>query len=149
MNLKQFCRNDVIVIEDNKAVQEAAQLMKEEDIGCVIVVANNDPDSAGRKKPIGILTDRDIAINVVANSSDSNKVKVADIMCKAPLTINHNKDVSEAIMMLQDRGVRRAPVLDENENLCGIVTLDDMLVIMVNNLTNLANVVQKQIHATT
>jgi CBS-domain-containing membrane protein len=102
------------------SVQEAAQLMKAEDIGDVMVVNRN-------KKLIGILTDRDVVVRAAADGADFKELKVEEIVTKEVKTIAPDAPVEEAVKLMREEAVRRLPVVEEGR-LVGIITLGDLAV---------------------
>jgi hypothetical protein len=102
------------------SVEEAAQLMRSEDIGDVMVVNRN-------KKLAGILTDRDIVVRAAAAGADLKELKVEEIVTKEVKTIAPGAPVEEAVNLMRQEAVRRLPVVEEGK-LVGIITLGDLAV---------------------
>lgn len=107
------------VVEDS--VVRAAQLMKEENVGSIPVV--EDPRS---KKLIGIITDRDIAINVVASNRIPNEVRVGDAMSRSLIVCKQTDPVSQAVQGMASHQVRRIPVVDQDNCIVGIISQGDV-----------------------
>lgn len=124
----------------DQALADAASMMLEARVGSLIVV---EGIGMGRK-PIGILTDRDIVRGQLRLSKDLFCLTVGDVMTPDPLTLPANWGVTEAIEALRDRRVRRAPVVDDSGNLLGIVTLDDLLPAVARELEELATLIGTQ-----
>jgi CBS domain-containing protein len=97
-------------------------------------------------KPLGILTDRDIVCGQLDRAGDLHCLVVGDVMTRDPLTVRAELEVTEAIRALSARGVRRAPVVDSSGALIGVVTLDDLLPEVAQQLNALAGVASAQIH---
>jgi CBS domain-containing protein len=117
-------------------LQAAAKVMRDEHTGDIVVTE----DCGGRRRPIGIVTDRDIVVGVTAMGLDAAALTMADVM-NAPLyTAQMDEDADVAIQEMRKRGIRRAPVVDREGYLHGIFTLDDYLehlakrLVMVNGL---------------
>jgi CBS domain-containing protein len=102
------------------SVEEAAQLMKSDDIGDVMVVNRN-------KKLVGILTDRDIVVRAVADGADLKELKVEEVVTKEVKTVLPDAPVQEAVRLMREEAIRRLPVIEEGK-LVGIVTLGDLAV---------------------
>jgi CBS domain-containing protein len=102
-------------------VAEAALQMKESDVGSVVVL-DSDGDVAG------IVTDRDVAIRLVADKLPAATTPVDDIMTSMPFCVGRGMDVEQALKKMEVHGVRRIPVLDEKDELIGVVSLDDILI---------------------
>ena len=102
-------------------VMKAAQLMKSEDVGPIPIVADKD----GRKLT-GIVTDRDLAIKVIAEARDPNTTRVEDVMSDNVVTCNENDDVDKVLKLMEDNQVRRIPVVGNNDQLLGIIAQADV-----------------------
>jgi CBS domain-containing protein len=113
-------RSPVTVVRGD-SVAEAAQQMKEGDVGSAVVL-----DEGG--DVVGIVTDRDIAVRLVAEDLAAETTPVDDIMTLMPLCIRRGMDVEQALKKMEIHGVRRIPVLDEGNELVGVVSLDDILI---------------------
>jgi len=117
-------------------VQAAAMLMRRHHVGDLVVV---DADG-GASVPVGILTDRDIVLAVVAPGLDPASLLAGDVMSDDLLTANESDDVYATIERMRLRGIRRVPVLDANGNLSGIVSADDLLAFLVDEMGELARI---------
>jgi len=141
MSIGKFCEHNVVIAPKDMAVHEAAKLMKRYNIGDIVVVDNEDRDAG----PVGILTDRDIAMKIVANELDANKISIGDAMSQNLLTLNDQQGIQEAIDMMSAKGVRRAPVIDNHHKIVGIVSIDDLLILIADEMSSLAKLVRKQV----
>jgi CBS domain-containing protein len=103
------------------SVAVAAQIMKREDVGPVMVVSDHTD-----RRLVGIVTDRDLAIKVVAEGRDPHSTRLDEVMSSNPITCNENDDVSEAMRMMADYQVRRIPIVDENHRLIGVIAQADV-----------------------
>jgi len=130
----------VVVISAESTLIEAAKLMKQKNVGCLVVIKDKKQDSA----PVGMLTDRDIVIKCLADKKDASSTRVKDIMSENLLTIKKDQGIKEMMTLLAQEGVRRAPVVDENNKVCGLVAMDDMLTLIANELNSIKNVIEKQ-----
>lgn len=108
----------VVTIDNGRSVREAANVMSEKKIGCIVVVAEG--------RPVGIATERDLLQRVVAKGLDGSKVKMEDIMSIPLITINGNMPIVNAIRVMQKNNIRHLPVIEKGE-LAGIVTQRDLL----------------------
>lgn len=124
MKISEVCNRDVATVTRETPLSEAACMMRERHVGSVVVV-----DSAASGKPIGILTDRDMVIEVLAAGIEPRTISVGDIMSAPLFTARESDDVMALLKSMRIRGVRRVPVLDEAGRLAGITTLDDLLVV--------------------
>ena len=115
MSLERICSKTVVTISPDANVLEAAKLMQSKHIGCLVVIDES--------RPIGILTDRDIALKVVASEKKPAETAVKDIMTTNPTMVNVNYDLLDAVRLMHNRGVRRLPIVDEHRHLLGIITM--------------------------
>lgn len=142
MLLKEICVLDVASCGRDAGILEAARLMRQHHTGDLIVV--DDPD--GDRVPVGIVTDRDIVVEVLANGLDLTATRVAQIMSARLVIAASAEDTSDAMDRMRLHGVRRLPVVDHDGRLMGIVTLDDMLTLHAAQATVLADIVSKEQH---
>ncbi|MBS0485301.1 MAG: CBS domain-containing protein [Proteobacteria bacterium] len=138
MSVGEICNREVIVIQRDATVVEAAKLMRQYHVGAVIVVEKRD----GRQVPVGVVTDRDLVIEVVATELDENVITVGDIMAQEVFTIKESAASYEAIELMRRRTARRLPVVDDAGELTGILTLDDALQLLSAELLDLAKLVR-------
>ncbi len=115
--VKDIMTKDVVTIESNKSVFEAAELMAEKGLGCLIVVI--------KAFPVGIITERDIVRRIVAKRS-SLDAKVSEVMSKTLITVEPGTSLKEAARVMSTNKIRRLPVLDQNK-LVGIVVASDFV----------------------
>ena len=133
MIIGELCNREVVVVNKGEDALEAAKLMRHYHVGDVVVVEDRDD----RKVPAGILTDRDIAVELVAEQVDPESVTVEDVMSDQLLTVNESDELLDTMEQMRDKGVRRAPVVGKDGELVGILTLDDMLDILAEALKDL------------
>lgn len=130
LNVGEICSRTVAFVTEDMSLKEAANLMRTEHVGS-LVVAREVP--AGRLVA-GMLTDRDIAIMAVARDFDPQSLRVADVMSEDVVTIEAAASIYEALALMRQKGVRRVPVVRENRILEGIVSMDDILEIIAEEL---------------
>ena len=140
MLLKEICVVEVASCGRDAGIVEAARLMRQHHTGNLIVV--DDPH--GDRVPVGIVTDRDIVVEVLASELDLAKTTVAQIMSAKLVVAGGAEDISEALERMRVHGVRRLPVVDHDGSLVGIVTLDDMLRLHAAQAIALADLVSKE-----
>jgi len=139
MNVGEICTREVVIVNRNDSVLEAARLMRQYHVGDVIVIDRK----AEQNIPAGILTDRDIVIELVAKEVDAASVSAGDIMSNDLLTAIEDDDLTELIQKMQIRGVRRAPVLNNQGELVGIVSKDDLIELIGEQLSSLVTLVNR------
>lgn len=123
MSISEFCVRDVVCTTRSATISKAAALMRQFHVGDVLVVDETD----GRRIPVGIVTDRDIVIEVVATGVDPRLLKVGDLVQRPIVTITEDRSYGDTIRLMTVNGVRRMPVVDRTGNLVGIISVDDML----------------------
>jgi len=114
-----------------------ALALRMEEVGVGSIVIETDME------PVGIVTDRDLAVNVLAAGHTPDEVTAADIMTETPVTVEADDGVLTATNAMAEHAVRRLPVVDD-EKLVGIVTMDDLIVLLVAELSNLSRVVEAE-----
>lgn len=110
-----------VCCEPGDSVTQVAMLMKSEDVGSIPVV-----DSRQERKLIGIVTDRDLVVNVLAGGMAADRATVRDAMTANPESCREDEDVKKAVELMADRQVRRMPIVDEAGRLCGIIAQADV-----------------------
>lgn len=121
MKTGQICNRDVVTARLSTPLTEAAARMREHHVGSLVVIDPKD------RKPLGVITDRDIVVAVVAAQMDPRTVVVGEVMAGTLHTVREDEEAFEALAKLRRHGVRRLPVVNEAGVLAGIVTLDDLL----------------------
>jgi len=140
MKIGEICTRDVVVVGRGVSVREAAKLMRELHVGDLVVV----DAVGGRNVPAGVITDRDVTIEVVAMGVDPDMIKVSDVMGPELVTVGEGETVYDTIQRMRQRGVRRTPVLDAQGGLLGIVSLADLLEFLAEEMTQLARVFYRE-----
>jgi signal-transduction protein with cAMP-binding, CBS, and nucleotidyltransferase domain len=131
---------DAAVCRREISVSEAAKVMRKRHVGTVVIV----DEAGGRQVPCGIVTDRDIVIEIVAKGLDPESVRVGD-MISGELTIVRELDgVAETVALMRAKAVRRLPVVDATGTLIGIVTADDVLQLLSEEMSSLAAMITRE-----
>lgn len=137
MSIGDICNREVVLVNKDSSVQDAARLMRVHHVGDLVVAEERD----GRRIPIGILTDRDIVIEVIAEDVDVGSVAIGDVMSFKLLTAREQDDTFDTIKLMQTKGVRRLPVVDKQGQLVGIVTIDDLIDLLAETLMDVAGLI--------
>lgn len=140
MKLKDLCILDVASCKREATVAEAARLMRQCHTGDLIVVDETD----GSREPVGIITDRDIVVQVIAQGRDPNRTAVADVMAAPLVVAGISEDPDIAIERMRSHGVRRLPIINDAGEVAGILTLDDFQRYVADQSAALAAVVSKE-----
>jgi CBS domain-containing protein len=136
MSIGEFCNRDVVFATREMGLPEAAKLMREYHVGDLVVVDQVE----NKLTPVGIVTDRDMVIGVIAQSLDVNEFCVGDIMGPQLVSVQENDGVFETIRLMRTKGVRRIPVVNEERGLIGIVSADNILDLLAEEMNELAKV---------
>jgi len=128
--LGKICTKPVITASAQMTVDQAARAMRSKNVGALVVV------NAGR--PVGMLTDRDVAIEVVAKGLDPETARVGDVMHERPITIREDLGILDAAKVFAKTGVRRLPVVTRSGVLVGVITVDDLIMLLGNELGHVA-----------
>lgn len=140
MKVGEICNRVVVFSTKDMPLFEAGKLMREHHVGCLLVLDETD---RGRI-PIGILTDRDIVVEVLAAGLDYRTVKVGEIMNADLFVAREEDDILDALQLMRRRGVRRLPVILASGVLVGIVTIDDLLGIVAEQLDDLVKAIASE-----
>ncbi len=141
MTIASICNRSVAFTTRETTVAAAAKLMRHGHVGSLIVV---DQMNGGRRVPVGIVTDRDIIVEVIATGLDPAVITVGDIMESELVVGRENDSVLETLEVMRFKGVRRLPTVDRDGQLVGIVTVDDLLEILAEQLNELARIVARE-----
>ena len=137
MSLERFCREPVVTVQPKQSVREAARLMRDRHVGAVLVV---DDD-----RPVGIVTDRDVVMRAVIEGRDPNTTPVRDVMSASLTVVGSDQKIDDAVIALRTAGIRRLPIVNAAGKAIGIVTLDDLVVLMAGELNLVAGAVQQNL----
>lgn len=140
MPISELCNRQVIIVQRETTVNEAAKLMRQHHVGTVVVVEERN----GVRMPVGIVTDRDLVVEVMAPDLVQMVITVGDIMDSKLATVKDGTGVYETIQYMRGEGVRRLPVVDSKGGLIGIVTLDDLLELLAEELLALSRLVKHE-----
>jgi CBS domain-containing protein len=133
MSIGEVCNREVVIIDRRESVFDAAKLMREYHVGDVLVVEERDD----ARVPVGILSDRDLVVEVLAKALSPDAVDVGDLMSTDLLIARENDRLLDTIKSMRARGVRRIPVVDDSSALVGILALDDLIELIAEQLADL------------
>lgn len=136
MKVTELCTRNVVRATASMPVYEAARLMRERHVGSVVVTQRQD----GREVPIGIVTDRDITVAVVALGLDPAVIEIGDVMSPRFASVRSDWSVAEVIELMEVKGVRRMVVTEGDGSLYGIVAADDAVAYLAEQLTRLSGI---------
>jgi CBS domain-containing protein len=137
MGVGEICSREVVFAGRNESVAQAARLMREHHVGSVVVADERN----GRCFPVGIVSDRDIAVGVVALGLDPERRNVEGVMPAELVCVRDTDGLGRAVALMRAQGVRRLPVIDGAGALIGILSADDVLEVLCEELYCLAGMV--------
>lgn len=137
MRVGEICNREVVVVDREAAILEAARLMRRHHVGSVVITE----ERGGTRVPVGILTDRDIVVELLAEQVPLDAVSVGDAMSSELLTVGEEEEVMDAIQRMRGRGVRRAPVVGRSGALAGILAVDDLIDLIAEQLSDLVKLI--------
>ncbi|MBL6750959.1 MAG: CBS domain-containing protein [Nevskia sp.] len=138
MRVGEACNRTVVVATADTAIVEAAQLMRQYHVGTLVVV-ERDGQTA---RPVGMVTDRDVVVEVVAKEVPLERVVLGDIMSTEITIANEDDDLLETLDRMRDRGVRRMPVIGQGGALIGILAVDDVLELLAETIGRIPQLVR-------
>lgn len=139
MSVGEYCNREVVIIDRKASIKEAARLMREHHVGDLVVV-----EGASGALPVGILTDRDIVVELIARDIDLASVAIGDVMSFELHVAREEDDILETLSYMRDKGVRRMPVIGRDEKLVGILTADDIIELIGEQLTQLVQLISRE-----
>lgn len=137
MSLEELIHRSPETLPPDATCTAAARLMREANVGTVVV--------AEGAKPLGLVTDRDLAVRVVAEGRDPETVRLADVMSGEPIFLSERRSVASVIAVMRDLAIRRVMVVDEAGALIGVIALDDLLMRTADELAGLAEAIRKAV----
>jgi len=138
MPVSEICNREVVIVYPETTVHEAAKLMRQHHVGDVVVVEERE----GVKMPVGIVTDRDLVVEIMAPDIVQMVITVGDIMGEKLVTVKGSTGIYESIQYMRSEGVRRLPVVNNKGGLLGILTLDDLLELISEEMLSLSGLVR-------
>lgn len=142
MKVGEFCVRDVVYVEPGASLYSVAEMMRRHHVGSVLVANRVDGDG----KPLGIITDRDLVIEVLAARLDPDQLVAEDIMSFNLTVAREDDDLWDAVHRMRQDSVRRIPVVNESEQLVGIFSLDDLLRVVADELKGIVGLVHRERH---
>jgi CBS domain-containing protein len=136
MPVSDLARTDVMTVDGDQTAGNIATVMTEENVGSVIVEEDH--------RPLGIVTDRDLVVHVFEPRRESREMTAADIMTETLATVEADTGLFEATAIMREHSVRRLPVVDDSGLVAGILTLDDVVRLLADELENLAGVIEAE-----
>lgn len=136
MSISEIATTDVVTASSDSPVSDLVSKMDSENVGTVVITDDNDP--------IGIVSDRMIVMKVTETDSITD-LTAEDVMTEDPVTVEESAMLSEALDRMQEHGIRRLPIVDDDGTLTGLVSLDDVLVEMNEQSEKVSQLIEKQV----
>jgi len=141
MSLRAFCDKRVVTISPERSIAEACWVMKDKNIGCLVAESHG--------KLCGVLTDRDIALKVTGENRDPLTTMVDEMMTRDPVRISVNRNVRDLVSLMHTQHVRRVPIVDGLDTILGMVTMDDLIALFGDEMSELSRMVSEGFHQRT
>ena len=140
MKIGKLCKRKVVYCGLEASALEMARIMRADHVGDVLVVDDRD----GRRKPVGIVTDRDLVVQVLANEVDPNRICAADVMGQELIVADEHEELHETVRRMRWKGIRRIPVVNAAGDLVGIAAVDDMTETLIETLADVSKISERQ-----
>lgn len=137
MPISDICNTKVVTVEKDESILQVARLMRERHVGCVVVTRR----AKEKEIPTGIITDRDLVLEVMSAEADPNQVSAGDIVVHSPIVVEENDGIRETLHRMRSNGIRRVPVVDGDGFLAGIISADDMIDFFAKEFKDLAKMI--------
>lgn len=139
MSLSRF-EHGAVCAELTETAVDVARRMREFRVGCVVVTKDG--------RAIGILTDRDLVLRVIAEGRSPAETRVSEIVTYDPTVLQQTDSIETALRMMRERGVRRLPIVRQDGKVTGIVTADDLVMLLSAELSDLGAGIRDNVEAT-
>ncbi len=140
MKIGNVCHRNTVTVRRSDELVQAAQLMRARHIGYLVVVDSEE----SVERPVGVLTDRDIVVTVVAREADPRSLCVGDVMTPQPVVVSEAESLEKGLREMRRVGARRLPVVGTRGELVGIVSLDDVLDVVAGQLQDIAGSIRNE-----
>lgn len=137
MSISEICKREVVIADRSLSILDTARLMRQYHVGDVVVVEGVE----GRRRPLGIITDRDLVLEVMAAGLSPETLTAGDVMGQELAVVGEHEGVFETLRYMRAKGVRRMPVVDREGWLLGIVAQDDLMELLAEEMGELATLV--------
>lgn len=142
MRIGEICNRSVVTCRRDTRVSELARMMRDQHVGAVVVV---DSQEAPRPRPVGVVTDRDLVVQVMALGADPESLLAGDLLVGDVARANEAETVYDAVWHMRGKGVRRLPVVDSHDGLVGVIAVDDVTRVLAEALLEVTRTAPHQI----
>lgn len=141
MTAGELCTRDVVTAMRDEPLVMAAQRMRDMHVGDLVVV----DEVGGRREPVGVLTDRDIVVKVLAAGPERvARARVLDAMSETLITAHEEDNIEDVLGRMTANGVRRVPLVDDDGCLAGVLSFDDIVAMLSEELVDLSHLIARQ-----
>jgi CBS domain-containing protein len=140
MKVGELCMRDVVVTGGETGIIELAALMREYHVGDIVITK----DESNKKVPVGIVTDRDIVLEIVAKEVQYGSCTASDIMSTELLCVREEDEVWQTLEIMRSKGIRRVPVVDTDDGLVGIISADDIVEFLAEEMRHVTALYRHQ-----
>jgi len=140
MSVGEICSRNVVFARRDESVAVGAALMRKHHVGSLVIV----DETGGKRRPAGIVTDRDIVVAVVAPGLDAQTILLGDVMSPELVAVREDAGRAEAIELMRMKGVRRLPVVDADNSLTGLLAADDLIMLLAEEMSGLAAMLSRE-----
>jgi CBS domain-containing protein len=140
MNVGEVCKRNVVTVRPFDALGAAAKLMRDKQVGYLVVVKAAYEDR--QLRPVGVLTDRDIVVGAMARDVDVKSLRVEDVMTRHPVVVPAHEPLEAALPKMRKAAVRRVPVVGYRGELVGVMSFDDVFHIIAEDMQNIMGAIR-------
>lgn len=140
MKVGEFCSRAVVIVYSHESLRAAAELMRRHHVGDLVVLEDGDL----ARRPMGLVTDRDLVLEAIAPGVDPDSITAADITVRDPVLVREEDDLLDTLATMRKAGVRRIPVVDGDGALAGILSVDDVLELLADILSDLRRLITRE-----
>ncbi len=138
MSVGRVCTREVLLADQDATTREAAERMRSHNVGTLVVVDRDD------RRPLGLVTDRDLAMRVVAAGRHPEKTLVREIMSDEPVTVVESTAIEDALTKMRSHGRRRLLVTADSGELVGLLSIDDILELLAEEMAEIGDLIDRQ-----
>lgn len=140
MDLTSLCTREVVAIDAQSTLRDAALLMCDEHVGALVVMTGDEP-----RQVVGIVTDRDLTLEVLGRGETGSDVRIGHLAKSPPLAVSASATLREAVLAMEQAGVRRLLVVDDDGGVVGLLSSDDLLEALSEEFERLTRALRKGI----
>lgn len=138
MSVGRICTREVLLADQDESTAEATRRMRSNNVGTLVVIDRDD------RRPLGLITDRDIAMRVVAEGKHPDETLVREILTDDPITVVESTPIEDALARMRSHGRRRVLVTGEDGALVGLLAMDDILELLAEEMAEIGDLIERQ-----